>query len=162
MSKRKASKKVVILDIDHTVSDAAWRDDMIGAAGFTWDDYHKEAPKDKPIEEMVRLVYCLRHEFHIIAVTARPEKWRGITMAWLVNQGVMFHELIMRPDKDYSSAAALKVKLVKERIGDDLRSQVAFVLDDRDDVMAAFRAEGVTCLQVQAQMTIRAKAEEAA
>ena len=138
-----------MLDIDHTVSDATWRDGMIGVE--PWDTYHQAAPKDKPIPEMVGLVAVLSREFHVICVTARPEKWRNLTMTWLIKHNVLFHELLMRPDDCYLPAPESKLKVVKQRLGEDFKSEVAFVLDDRDDVAAAFKGEGVTVLQVHAR-----------
>jgi hypothetical protein len=143
-------KDIIIVDIDHTLSDSAWRDELIGVA--SWDEYHQNNHQDEPIEEVVQLIKSVAFveqrffNYDVICVTARPEKWRQQTMDWLLKNDIMIDELLMRPDDNYMSAGELKVHLVKEH----LRSleKVAFVLDDNDKVRDAFRAEGVVVLQV--------------
>jgi hypothetical protein len=143
--------KILLLDIDHTVSDAAWRDKMIGV--YTWDEYHMEGAKDQPILDTIQLVKDLHScAWTVIGLTARPEKWRKITMDWCVRHRVPLDELLMRPHNDFLPSPACKVKLVQERFGDDY-SSIAMVLDDRLDVVTAFREIGIAAFQVFAKMS---------
>lgn len=54
----------------------------------------------------------------------------------------------MRPDKNFSPSPELKISLARDLFQGKVADNVAFILDDRDDVVAAFRAEGITALQV--------------
>lgn len=138
-------KEFVILDIDHTISDAAWRDSLLGQ----WDEYHTRSADDKPATDVIELVRMLHAGgCTILAVTARPEKWRSLTYRWLEQHGVMFDRLIMRPDDDYSDAPTVKLAMVETILGPDYPSRVICVLDDREDVIAAFIGKGVTSLKV--------------
>jgi len=144
-------KNVVLCDIDHTISDAAWRDTMLEGADrwAGWDAYHLESSKDRPIVSMVGLINSLFRSRHYIAMfTSRPEKHRQLTNDWLVSNAVSVHEVLMRPDEAFHPAAELKMKLSRERFS--IEDEVLMVIDDRDDVCAAFRAIGVTTLQVGA------------
>lgn len=117
-------------------------------AGVSWDEYHAASAKDEPLEDVINLLHALRNSGYTpIGLTARPGKWRQLTMDWLVKHDVPFEELLMRPDDDYHPAPAMKVALALERFP-QIKDQVAFVLDDREDVIAAFKALGVTALQV--------------
>ncbi len=147
------SRKIILLDIDHTVRNSFWRDPMIGSQ--PWDEYHKAGMKDKPYEDMVRLVQDLSlRGWSIVAVTAINEKWRQATMRYLLEHDVWVDTILMRPDDDYRTSSIVKVDLAKRHIcgttdpNVSLKDHVAFVIDDRDDVCTAFRAEGVAVLHV--------------
>lgn len=139
-------RNYVLVDIDHTISNSFWRDGMIGGEGG-WDAYHAASKDDKPIYEIVRLVWGLKSSgFIIYGLTARPEKWRKLTMEWLVRNNIQLDDILMRPDTAYHPAPEIKLKLVQERF--ENIDEIAMVLDDRDDVVAAFKALGVTAIQV--------------
>ena len=140
----------ILVDIDHTVSNSFWRDDMIGGEGG-WDAYHAASAQDEPIHDMVAMVNAMYGSGKtIIGITARPEKWRLLTMEWLVKVYVSMDEILMRPDDAYHPAPEIKVALALERFDNEsnLKDQVALVIDDREDVIEAFRALGVTAIQV--------------
>lgn len=129
-----------------------------------WDAYHLESVKDEPITEVIDLINALRVEGHeIVAFTARPAKFRAMTMSWFVEHGVMIDDIMMRADDDYRPAVEIKTALSIERFGENLRDKVCLVIEDREDVCAAFMVLGVTCLQVNAVRRRRdARDEEAA
>lgn len=138
---------IVLCDIDHTLSDAARRDEMIGKV--TWDEYHAASVDDFPIPAVATLVRELHAAGHqIIGFTARPAKWRQLTMEWLVRHAIPMDEILMRADTDYRPAPQIKLALANERFENAPQDRVAFILEDRDDVIAAFRALGITALQV--------------
>lgn len=140
-------RNVVLCDIDHTISDAFWRDNMIGGPGG-WDAYHACSVDDAPLNDMIDLINTLQPTYRLIGLTARPEKWRKLTMDWLLRHGVMLDGLLMRADDAFHPAPALKTELVLSKFN---LNEIAFILDDREDVIAAFRALGVTALQVHAR-----------
>jgi hypothetical protein len=142
-------KKIVLTDLDHTVSDSFWRDPMIGSS--SWDDYHAASKDDKPLEDVCTLLRTLdAADWLIIGITARPGKWRKLTMEWLIRHSVPMHELLMRPDDNFRPAPAMKLELARDRFGQDFAQVITFMLEDRGDVAGAFRLEGVTVLQVHA------------
>lgn len=133
--------KHVIIDIDHTISDAFWRDGMIGGDGG-WDAYHAASCNDKPLLHMPRLVECLARRYVLVGATARPEKWRQLTQEWLLEHQILLHELLMRPDDAFRPAPQIKVELIRARFKSP-KDEIAFIIDDREDVISAFLAEGV-------------------
>ena len=78
----------------------------------------------------------------IIIVTAREERFRPCTVKWLVNHGIYAEEVRMRPDGNFMGSPELKVFLTQ-----DLRGMMELVIDDREDLLLAFRAMGIPTLQ---------------
>jgi len=141
-------RRTVLVDIDHTVSNAFHRDHMIDAA--TWDEYHAASINDEPVTDIVDMLRSLSRGYELVGITARPEKWRGLTFAWLIKHKVPLDIVLMRPDDNYDMAPSLKVFLASV-ISRRLKDDIAFVMDDRPDVCEAFAREGITCLQVYAR-----------
>jgi hypothetical protein len=137
---------IVACDIDHTLSDAWWRDGMIGVK--SWDEYHDAGADDFPLKETIELIRALSSHYSIVGLTARPEKWRSQTNRWLMDNYVPMHHLLMRPDDDHRSSPLVKMDLLTAHCP---LSEVAFVLDDRADVASAFVEKQVTVLQVHAR-----------
>jgi hypothetical protein len=135
---------LILVDIDHTISDAAWRDGMI--ENESWDAYHMASIKDPPVQEMVNLINAMSLTGHVVyGFTARPEKWRKLTMDWMVSHEVLIFYVLMRNDEDFRPADQIKTELVDDYLK---RITIDLVIDDREDVCLAFKARGITTLQV--------------
>lgn len=137
--------KAVLIDIDHTLSNAFWRDSMIGQV--SWEQYHTESIHDKPLDDIVGLVQSLQFNYDLIGITARPEKFRSITMSWCLEYNIPLDELLMRDYDTFDSAPVTKVNLIKKRFVDPI-TEIAFALEDRDDCCTMLRGLGITVLQV--------------
>lgn len=140
---------IVLVDIDHTISDAAWRDDMLNNRDF--DAYHLAGKEDAPIQEMVELVNALADSgATIIGCTARPEKWRTQTMQWMVKHQVCMDEILMRDYNTFAPAAETKIGLLQKRFGpmlEQLQGKHVLFIDDNEKVIETMRAAGITALQ---------------
>lgn len=148
-------RDTILVDIDHVLSDAAWRDDMIGGPGG-WGAYHLAGQEDVPLEDMVMVINFLgainymEDHVNIVGLTARPEKWRQITVDWLVKNEVRLDDLLMRPADCFLPSPETKLLECERYFEGRTADRVICVMDDREDVCAAFRAIGVTALQVLA------------
>ena len=144
-------KHIVLVDIDHTISNAARRDELIKDINTDWDEYHAAAIDDEPVTAIADIIKALYLDsYRIIGLTARPRKWEGLTTTWCARHHIPVEHFLMREDDDYRPAAELKVALAKAHFGDALPDVVALVLDDRADVLERFAALGVTTLKVTA------------
>lgn len=144
---------LVLFDIDHTLSDAAWRDGMIGDASLTWDDYHQASVKDRVIEEMAILQRAIGGDgIETIGVTARPEKYRQLTHKWLLQNNIMLDEILMRPDDNKMPSAELKPLLLQQRYGDNWPQRVLIVFEDNERVADAYVALGIPTLQFRGRI----------
>lgn len=138
--------KICFIDIDHTISNAFWRDNQLG----NWDEYHKLSVDDEPIPETVALLASLNSDRWLtIGLTARPEKWRAITINWCIKHQVFLDELIMRPNDNYQGAADFKKQEVINRLSGLQKTPTVILFDDRDDVVSAIKESGVRCALFQ-------------
>lgn len=138
---------IVAVDIDHTLSHAAWRDEHIAEAHASgkWDHYHSLAVDDLPAKPIIETVIALHRAGHeIFIVTARPRKWRRQTYAWLHRHGVCVEvdHILMRPDFEYRPAPEIKSELVAHL-------SVDLLIEDREDVADTFRDLGITTMLVR-------------
>ena len=143
--------RIALVDVDHVVSDARWRDHMIDQViegKLTWDDYHQPGDMDRPFANAVAMVNALHAAgYTIVGLTSRPESRREATTLWFEKHGMHCDEMLMRPDGDHSPSPPMKMKLATARFGPELKG-VEILLDDRDDVCERFRPFGILCLQV--------------
>jgi phosphoglycolate phosphatase-like HAD superfamily hydrolase len=143
--------RLILVDIDHTLSDAAWRDHMMEACyrDKNWDEYHAASADDKPVPEMVAMINSLQKSgWYVTALTTRPEKWRVLTNAWLLKHGVLIDDLLMRPDGDYLPNNESKLAVFKKYVSQNgIRFENIIVIDDHERIVSIFKAEKITVLQ---------------
>jgi hypothetical protein len=136
----------VLIDIDHTISDAFWRDSIIGAV--PWDEYHEESQHDKPFWNVIDLINALWYAgYTTIAITGRNEKFRKLTNDWFLEYDVNIDELLMRPDDNFMKNGDLKKMLIEERFPD--LDDVSFIIDDNEDSILTFFKMGITTFQIR-------------
>lgn len=141
------TRRIVLVDVDHTLRNAFPRDHMIGVSA--WDDYHLAARGEEPLHDIVNLVNSLvLCGYTVVGLTAIPMKYRQLTMEWFAENKVNICDILMRPDATFRPSPEIKTALAKEHFGENLAEKIAFILEDRDDVCMAFRDLGVTALQV--------------
>jgi predicted kinase len=82
----------------------------------------------------------------IVFVSGREDKFKPQTLAWLAKHNISFDGLYMRQSGDSRKDSIVKKEIYDEFILD--KYNVAFVLDDRDQVVKVWRDLVLTCLQV--------------
>ncbi len=138
------SEEIVIFDIDGTLADVSERLHHIKKKPKDWDAFFRGIPQDKAIHSMVRLCNILYASgIKILLCTGRRERDRAETIKWLAQQGVNYHELILRPDGDRRSDVIVK----REMLAGLDRNKILFVVEDRSGVVEMWRSEGLVCLQ---------------
>lgn len=144
-------KDVIVVDLDGTLCDCTHRQEY--ARAKQWDQFHSHLTMDKPHEEVANLIKELSANKIILALTGRNEAFRKLTIDWFrehkLNDNV--DRLVMRPDEDWRPDHELKIALLEKTIGsrDAVLERVAFVLEDRDKVVEAYRSYGLPCWQVR-------------
>lgn len=135
---------IVLCDVDATISDSRWRDPLLG----NWSEYYPAGDHDPPVLSMIRMVNSMAIlGTRVVHLTCRPERWRDLTMRWLVRHHVLSDGLIMRPDDCYLPSADLKPVLARGEFGEDIvAAGVGLVIDDKEAVLDRFRAMGVHTL----------------
>lgn len=108
--------------------------------------------KCPPIESMVSFARYCQLMGDLLIVTAKPERLHAASMNWLSMQGLQPEAILMRPKHDYRSSPELKLAQLQEYIDPAGRlprwqDTIMFAVEDRDKMVDAYRAAGITCLQ---------------
>lgn len=144
-------RRIVIVDIDGTLSDASHRTHYIDRerlGGRDWDAFYNAAGLDEPIEPVVELVQALEAGgWYIVLMTGRSESISDLTMSWLDDAGVPWSEMYMRPTGNHAPDHWVKRAAYEHHfLGFD--RPVMLVLEDRASVVEMWRDLGLRCLQV--------------
>jgi hypothetical protein len=101
---------------------------------------------DLPRSDIVELVKILQRDGNrIVLCSGREEVYRISTEDWLAKHDVPNHALYMQAAKDYREDDVVKSELLDQILSDGYKPWL--VIDDRDRVVAMWRARGLTCLQ---------------
>ena len=130
--------KAVLVDIDGTTALMAAR------SPFDETRVHEDRP-NAPVIAVIRAMADAGNA--VVFLSGRTDACRAATHQWLLEHvRVPFQGLHMRAAGDFRKDATVKRELFDRHIRD--RYDVTCVLDDRDQVVAAWRELGLTCLQV--------------
>lgn len=110
----------VVFDLDGTLCDTSKRELLAANAAReatpevaqrVWDEFHAGIPNDSPVHPIKKTLLALAGAGHAIEIwTARPEKYQGVTVAWLRKHGVPFNHLLMRGDQDRRPSPIVKLE----------------------------------------------------
>jgi len=138
---------LVLVDLDGTISDSRWRDDL--AETKQWDEYHSQLGNDPPIKPMIALINCLvKGGANVIGLTGRPERWHQLTIDWLLAHDVKLEEVWYRPDENYMKVSELKPEIAKEIMAMYPGEDNVVIIDDNEYVCKAMRENGIVALTV--------------
>jgi hypothetical protein len=137
--------RIILCDVDGTVADS--RRGQPGRRGPY--DWHRVG-EDEPIQPIVDLVWLFfRLNWEVFFISGRDEVCRGETLRWLRRHfGHAFpaQALLLRPHGDNRRDSVVKRELYENLI--EPYYEVAYVLDDRNQVVQEWRSLGLTVLQV--------------
>ena len=136
--------KIVILDLDNTISDDSHRIPLIDwsrEGRERYDAYHRACLMDKCDNR-----HLFTNQPHTIVIfTGRPEYLRNETKLWLARNQVPFTALFMRKDDEHGiSAPVLKLQMLDQLLtwcgGTD---SIAAAYDDHEGVIRAYQLAGL-------------------
>lgn len=129
----------VIFDIDGTVADYRRRQFHIEQHVPDWESFFAASPTDPPLPDGVALAQAYAASGHLLWLTGRPERYRGVTTTWLDAQDLPTAPLYMRPDHDVRPAYEFKAERVEQLATE---YDITLVVDDDDLVVATLREGG--------------------
>jgi hypothetical protein len=90
------------------------------------------------------------YDTRIIFSSGRPEKCREGTVVWLAGMWPGTYTLLMRKDGDYRQDCIIKQEMLDGPMRDmgATKDTILCAMDDRQQVVDMWRANGVICLQV--------------
>ena len=141
----------IIFDVDGTLLDIGTRRQHMegGISTMNWEKFMDpaEMAKDIPNQPVVDIAIAMEKAGHeIIVVSARNERHREVTENSLQEAGVQFQHLFLRPDGDFRKDSEFKQEVLNSLIAQEWKPDLVF--DDRDQVVAMWRSNGLTCVQV--------------
>lgn len=160
-----------IFDLDGTLANMQHRVNLIPSVGLgitpedraaQWDRFFQACEFDRPIWPVIHTFHdLLRAGADILIWSGRSDSVRRQTVRWLVEEVLwtcsnplvegyirtLDDQLRMRPMKDHRPDHQLKELWLNELSPEDRKRLVA-VFDDRDEVVAMWRRNGVICFQV--------------
>lgn len=101
---------------------------------------------DIPNTPVMELLWAMKKDFEVIFVSGREDKFREKSEKWLTDQGFSGHKLFMRKTDDMRSDEIIKKEIYDAEFAG--KYNVLFALDDRDRIVDMWRANGITCFQV--------------
>ncbi len=136
-----------LFDIDGTLANGRHRLHHIEKTPKDWGAYFAACGDDEPIEHIVDLANHLHVTgVAIILVSGRSDVCRDETLDWLDKHRVPWTALFMREEGNHTDDDKLKIEMLAQIRDAGFEPIMAF--DDRDRVVAAWRAAGVPCAQV--------------
>jgi HAD superfamily, subfamily IIIB (Acid phosphatase) len=136
--------ETVIFDIDGTLADVSERIHHVQKKPKNWPAFFQGMAQDKAIHSMVRLCNILYASgIQIVLCSGRNEEHREQTITWLAQQGVNYHDLLLRKNNDRRPDSVVK----REMLAVIDKSKILFVVEDRSRVVEMWRSEGLVCLQ---------------
>lgn len=130
--------RAIIVDLDGTL---AHMGDRRGPY-----DWHKVGGDE--VDRAVRtLVNEMGKTHRVIVMSGREDVCRSETLRWLRDHEIEWHHLFMRAAGDRRPDTVVKTELFDRHVRDNFN--VAFAVDDRNAVVAGWRAMGIKTLQAQ-------------
>jgi hypothetical protein len=138
-------KKVVVLDVDGSLSEHTWRLPHITEEPKDWEIFYALQELDEPIEAMTSAARSWQEDYIIAIFTGRPSEFRRPTERWVRKQGIRVDFIFTRPTGDKTSMVDLKQCYLDKL--HDWGFEVAWMVEDHPGVVEHFRSQGITVIQ---------------
>jgi hypothetical protein len=144
---RLSQKQTALFDIDGTLANIKHRRTYLSKSPPDWKSFNDEMGDDTPNESVVSLYRSLWHanSYELILVSGRNERSRSLTEQWLAWNEIPFSRLLLRADHDFRADHVIKEELLDLLLTEG--KEIAFTVDDRQQVVDMWRRRGITCLQ---------------
>lgn len=138
-------EKIAVFDLDGTICDNDHRKHL--AETKQWDAFNAACVYDKPRKaELALALAWVRNGGDIVYCTGRSADRMSETLWWMSEHNLPVGALLMRPRGDHRDDAVVKREILERHTS---LENVAFVVEDRDRVVAMWRSLGLTCFQNQ-------------
>lgn len=137
-----------VFDLDGTIADCGHRQHHIDGTDEGWRRFFAACADDKPIKHVIDLLHRLQAAGARIEIwSGRSDETREATRMWLAQQAVNPAFLTkMRPADERCQDDHLKRRFLNESVYEGGVPDMVF--DDRNQVVAMWRREGIPCAQV--------------
>lgn|SRR5574344_134444 len=154
--------KLVICDIDGTISIPGDRVKYLQQEPKDWDRFYAECTGDEPVQPICDMLSKLGRVtesdleinsplFHVVFLTGRKRCCEKQTRNWIdAHIKGIYYSLVMRQDDDNRPDTEAKPELLANFLQHSARDHdgIALILEDRPDMVKKWRELGYICLQV--------------
>lgn len=144
---------VYVFDLNGTLANIDHRLHFIKTKPKNWPAFFEACKDDAPVEWVIDLLRTVAQgKAYILVLSGRSEQVRKATEDWLIKHGVFYSELLMRPKDEFRADEILKLEMLDGwlRRQELERSNIKFIVDDRQRVVDMWRREGFNVLQCAA------------
>lgn len=144
-----ATKSVVIVDYDGTLSDGSHRLHLLPTKDLhlteSWSEFNRAAINDTPIQNTIDIINGLWVSgFAVVVLTGRSDEVYEDSVKWLYDHGVKYDHIIMRRADDNRKDTIIKEEVLRA-IG---LENIVCAFDDSPSVVPFMRSLGITTYQV--------------
>ena len=136
-------KKYVVFDIDGTLAVTEEKHLVyLKTEPKNWDAFHIASSDNKVNVDVYDLYLSHKDaECDIVVLTARNEKYRDLTEAWLKKQGIEYSKLLMRKSDDFRKDGLVKYDELQE-LEREYGVRPLIIYDDSDCVISMMLENG--------------------
>lgn len=150
--RRMTQKDIIVCDIDGTISVVGERLKYLHQTPVDWDTFYNDCFEDEPITEMCALVEAMFQQgYKIIFLTGRRASVECKTRDWINKHLPKLngcYTLLMRNNGDHRHDVEVKPEKLQQSLTQGAFERIAFILEDRNSMVAKWREMGLRCLQV--------------
>ena len=135
-----------IFDVDGTLANVDPYLHHVRGPNRDYEAFHEASIDALPNIEVVEMLnHAFFDQMHVLIVTSRKEKWRGLTSYWLAKNDIGHHALYMRSDDDnrpdYEVKKDILLKIKKHW-------NVIHAVDDNPNVIKLWEDHGIPTTKI--------------
>jgi len=134
-----------LVDVDPILDILLGQDRASESFKKNYDAFHKASINCNPHKDVVDMVWEVCDTLDIIIVTARKEKYRGLTSKWLKMHNVPNDALFMRKDDDHREDYEVK-KDILDHINEYW--EVKHAVDDNPSIIKLWEENGIATTKI--------------
>lgn len=151
-------RPLVVFDLDGTLSDASHRQHLVDRTKLQdgvkpdWRAFYAACGGDAPLHHTIAVARALHMAgYELWLFSGRSDEVIGTTQLWLQKYAIdeLLSKIKFRAAGNTTPDDVLKMQWY-DAMSDTDRKRLLLVFDDRDRMVAAWRARGVPCFQVAA------------
>lgn len=140
--------KTIIFDLDGTLADVSHRRRFKNDGSFDWKYFNDpDNIKNDTVNEAVADLYRnLSGKYNRVILSGRNKAAFYQTRNWLdLNRIFNYDAIMLRQEGDYREDYIIKKEMLDTLLSKG--HEIAFAIDDRDQIVKLWRSLGITCLQ---------------
>ena len=145
------NEKLILCDLDGTLANLDHRLQYVRTTPKNWPAFNAAIPHDTLIEPVAMIIrhFLMDTDHRVVYLSGRSEDTRKVTAQWLVENDLYnSFGLYMRKAGDYRKDDIVKEELLDQVMSDYPNNPVAFVIDDRPQVVRMWHRRGIFCFNV--------------